>query len=178
MNSKIFTPRLLIIAAIIFVAALFRLFTNIPNFTPIAAIALFGGAYITRKSYAFLVPFIALFVTDLIIGFHGFMLAVYFSFALTVGIGILISKNVKVLTVIGGAVASAVLFFIITNFAVWASTPYYTKDIAGLLQCYTLAIPFFHNSLIGDLLYSGVLFGAFYFARLRFPVLAKQTVKS
>lgn len=174
MTSKIFTPRFIFIAVLIFVAAAFRLFTNVPNFTPIAAIALFAGAYASKKSYAFLLPFAALFLTDLIIGFHSLMLAVYLSFALTVGIGILIRKNVKILTVIGGAISSAVLFFIVTNFAVWVTTPYYTKDIAGLIHCYTMAIPFFHNAILGDLFYSGVLFSAFYFARLRFPVLAKQ----
>ncbi len=174
MSSKIFTPRFLFVAALIFVAAAFRLFTNVPNFTPIAAIALFAGAYVSKKSYAFLLPFVALFITDLIIGFHSLMLAVYLGFALTVGIGIMIRKNVKILTVFGAAVSSAILFFIVTNFAVWATTPYYTKDFAGIIHCYTMAIPFLHNALLGDIFYSGVLFSAFYFARLKFPALALQ----
>ncbi len=177
MSSKILTPRFLLIAALIIVAASFRLFTNIPNFTPIAAIALFGGAYLSKKPYAFLLPFTALFITDLIIGFHSLMFAVYLSFALTVGIGILMRKNIRVLTVLGGAVSSALIFFLITNFAVWLTTPYYTKDLTGLMHCYTMAIPFFHNGLLGDLMYSSVLFGSFYFARLKFPSLALQESK-
>ncbi|MDD3878339.1 MAG: hypothetical protein PHT69_17095 [Bacteroidales bacterium] len=169
MDKKFFTNRFFFIAALIAVAVLFRLFTFVPNFTPIAAIALFGGAFMERKSFAFLLPFSALLISDLFLGFHNYMPAVYLSFALVVGLGILMRNNVKVYTVLGGAVAAAILFYLITNFAVWAGTPYYTKDLTGLLQCYTLAIPFFFNSLLGDIFYSSVLFGAFYFAQVRFP---------
>ena len=173
MNTKIFSPRFIFIAVLILAAAFLRLLPHIPNFTPIAAIALFAGANVSKKIYAFILPFAALLLSDLVLGFHNYMFAVYFSFAITVGLGILISKNVKIVTVLGGAIASAVLFFIITNFAVWAMTPFYTKDFAGLINCYTLALPFFNNGMLGDLFYSSVLFGSFYFASVKFPVLAK-----
>jgi len=173
MKSKIFTPGFILIAVLIFVAAFMRLIPHVPNFTPVAAIALFGGAYLSRKSFAFIVPFAALLLSDLFLGFHNYMFAVYFSFALTVVLGLLISKKLNVFTVLGGAIGSAVLFFIITNFAVWMLTPQYTKDFSGLLNCYTMALPFFNNGIVGDLFYSSILFGTFYFARIRFPQLAK-----
>ena len=173
MNSKVFTPRFLVVTLLILGAALMRLIPHLPNFTPVAAIALFGGAYMGRKLYAFLVPFAVLFISDLVLGFHNYMFAVYLSFAITVAIGILISKKTNVLSVIAGAVSSAVIFFILTNFAVWVLTPQYSKDFAGLINCYTMALPFFNNGLLGDLFYTTVLFGSFYFARLRFPSLAK-----
>jgi len=173
MNSKLFTPKLIFIAVLILSAALLRLIPHWPNFTPVAAIALFGGAYITRKAFAFILPFAALLISDLFLGFHSYMFAVYISFALTVGLGILLSKNLTVLKVVGGALASAILFYILTNFAVWMITPQYTKDFAGLITCYAAAIPFFYNGILGDLFYTTVLFGAFYMASLRFPALAK-----
>jgi len=173
MNSKFLTPRLIFIAVLILAAAFLRLIPHLPNFTPVAAIALFGGAYISKKVYAFILPFAVLLLSDLVLGFHNYMFAVYLCFAITVGIGILMSNKVKVITVLGGAIASAIIFFIITNFAVWASTPFYTKDFAGLIKCYTLALPFFNNGILGDLFYSTVLFGSFYLASLRFPALSK-----
>lgn len=173
MNSKVLTPRFIFIAVLILVASMMRLIPHLPNFTPVAAIALFGGAYFTKKAYAFILPFAVLLLSDMILGFHSYMFAVYISFALTVGLGILMSKKVNIATVLGGAIGSAILFFIVTNFAVWVMTPQYTKDFAGLVNCYTMAVPFFNNGILGDLFYTTVLFGSFYLARLRFPILAK-----
>lgn len=173
MNSKVITSRFVVVTLLILGAAFMRLVPHLPNFTPVAAIALFGGAYMSRKLYAFLIPFAALFISDIFLGFHNYMFAVYLSFAITVGMGILISKKVNIVTVLGGAVASALLFFVITNFAVWMFTPQYTKDFAGLISCYTMALPFFNNGILGDLFYSSALFGAYYLVSLRFPALSK-----
>lgn len=173
MKSKIFTPQFIFISVLIVAAAFLRLIPHMPNFTPVAAIALFGGAYFSRKAFAFIVPFAALLLSDIFLGFHNYMLAVYVSFALTVGLGILMSKKVNVATILGGAIGSAVLFFLITNFAVWVLTPQYTKDFAGLVSCYTMALPFFNNGILGDIFYSGVLFGSFYLVKMRFPALAR-----
>ncbi|TVQ12296.1 MAG: hypothetical protein EA361_11240 [Bacteroidetes bacterium] len=149
-----------------------RLVPHYPNFTPIAAIALFGGAHLGRKWLAFFIPLFALFVSDMIIGFHGFMIPVYVSFALVVLLGQLMKNNVRVSTVLGGALASSVLFFLITNFAVWAGSPFYPQTFAGLMQSYTMAIPFFHSSVLGDLFYSGVFFGGFYLVQQKYPSLS------
>jgi hypothetical protein len=171
MNWKFFTPKVLVITGIILFAASMRLLPHWPNFTPIAAIALFGGAHLGRRSLAFMIPIAAMLISDLILGLHSFMLPVYLSFALVVLMGNLIRNNIRIATVAGGAMASAILFFLVTNFAVWATTPFYGPGFSGLMSCYAAAVPFFRTSLMGDLFYSGVFFGAFYFAQLRFPVL-------
>jgi hypothetical protein len=177
MNFKeLLNPKVLMVAGIILVAAAMRLIPHYPNFTPIAAIALFGGAHLGKKWLAFFVPLFALFLSDLIIGFHGFMIPVYVSFALVVFVGNILGKNIKVPTVIGASLASSILFFLITNFAVWAGSPYYPQNFAGLMQSYTMAIPFFHSSLLGDLFYSGVVFGAYYLLGQRYPSLVNVKV--
>ena len=150
-----------------------RLVPHWPNFTPIAAIALFGGAYINRKDLAILIPLVALFLSDLILGLHAFLIPVYASFALTVGLGMLLRKKISGPTVILASLVSSLLFFVITNFAVWAIGLNYAKDFSGLVQCYTMALPFFLNGTVGDLFYTGILFGGFAFAQQRFPELLR-----
>ena len=174
MNSKIFTPKFMLVAGIILFAAFMRLVPHYPNFTPIAAIALFGGAHLSKKWLAFLVPVVALLISDLIIGFHGFMLPVYVSFILVVLLGRILKNNVKIHTVAGGALAASTLFFLITNFAVWATTPYYPGGFAGLMASYTAGLPFYYSGLLGDLFYSTVFFGGFYFIQQHVPVFKTQ----
>ena len=164
--------QIVLIAGMIVLAAIMRLLPHWPNFTPVAAMALFGGAYISNKKFAFAVPFIAMFLSDLVIGFHNTMWAVYLSFAAIVGIGMLLRENKSVLRTAGAAVASSVLFFVVTNFAVWLAGGFYSMDLAGLVQCYVAAIPFYQYSVIGDLFYAGVMFGAFEYAKVKIPALA------
>jgi len=173
MNTKQITPRFIFVVSIILVAVAMRLIPHLPNFTPIAAIALFGGTYISRKWLAFLIPISILLISDSIIGFHSYLIAVYFSFAIAVAIGLLLRKNTNIWTVAGASLASSVLFFIITNFAVWLGSPFYTQDISGLMACFTMGIPFFNNGVLGDLFYNAIFFGGFYFSQVKFPILAK-----
>jgi len=132
-----------------------------PNFTPIAAAALFAGVVLPKR-LAITVPLLAMFVSDLAIGFYDWriMAAVYFSFALTAVFGILArrEKN-RAPAILGGALAGSVVFFVITNFAVWLWSGIYEKNFNGLIAAYALAIPFFRNTLFGDLFYSAVFFG-------------------
>jgi len=172
MKFKI-TPRITFIFSVILFGALMRLIPHWPNFTPIAAMALFGGAYFKKKHMALLIPLLAMFVSDLILGLHQWMISVYISFALVVGIGILLRSRIKVGTVLLASLSSSLLFFIITNFAMWVGSPFYPQTFAGLIECYTLAIPFLNNGLLGDLFYSTIFFGGFYLATLKFPQLAK-----
>jgi hypothetical protein len=153
-------------------AAFFRLVPHMPNFTPIAAIALFGGAYLSKKYIAYLIPLTALFLTDMIIGFHSTMWAVYLGFAITVYIGTKLSANSKPLPVIGASLLSSTIFYIITNFGSWLA--FYPHNIQGLMDCYILAIPFFNNGIVGDLFYSTILFGGFHFIKVKFPKLLLQ----
>jgi len=168
------TPKFWVITLMIFAAAFVRLLPHPPNFAPIAAMALFGGAYFSKKWAAFLVPIAAMFVTDLILGFHATMWAVYLSFSLIVVIGLLMIKQKNINNIIFASVTSSVVFFIITNFGLWISTPYYEKTGLGLAACYTAAIPFFHQTLLSDLFFVGILFGLYHLATIKFPVLAES----
>jgi hypothetical protein len=181
MTSKLFTPRFLTIAGIIIAAAAMRLIPHWPNFTPIAAMALFGGVYMSKRYLAFILPLAAMLISDLFLGFHTTMIAVYVAFSITVGLGILISRNPRFFNVAGAAFGSTILFFLITNFASWIGSPMYPQTFAGLMQSYAAGlmflndgngISFFINSLLGDFFYTLVFFGVFYLARLKFPVLA------
>lgn len=170
---KKITPNFLVLTLMVFAAAFVRLIPHPPNFAPIAAIALFGGAYFNKKSLAFAVPLSAMFLTDAIIGFHSGMWIVYLSFALIVVIGMLMLKKVNVKNVVLASVTASISFFFITNFGVWAFGTMYPKNIAGLIECYIAAIPFIQNTLIGDLFFSGIMFGVFEFAKTKIPVLSE-----
>lgn len=166
-----FKPRLIVLLAIVLAAAASRLIPHPPNWTSITAVALFGGAYFSDKRLAFLVPLAALFLSDLILGFYSHMEVVYLSFALIVCIGLWLQKERSALHIAGAALASSVLFFVLTNFGVWAFGSLYPKTMAGLIACYVAAIPFFQNTLQGDLFFTAVLFGGFALLERRFPTL-------
>jgi hypothetical protein len=167
------SPRFLILAGLIIMAAIVRLLPHPPNFAPIAAMALFGGAYFNKKVFAFAVPLAALFLTDLFLGFHNTMWAVYLSFIVIVGLGMVMLQKKSTLRVVLASVSASVLFFIVTNFAFWASDTLYPTTAAGLAACFTAAIPFFHNTLIGDLFFTGTMFGLFELAKAKFPELVR-----
>jgi len=139
-----------------------RLLPHPPNFAPIAAIALFGGVYFSRK-LAFILPMAAMIISDIFIGSYetSLMIFVYGSFLLFVILGIWLKKHKKWYTIGGAAIISAILFFVITNFAVWVFTPWYAKTFSGIIQCYLMAIPFFKNTLLGNLFYTTIFFGAY-----------------
>ena len=171
-------PRVVALTAIILAAALSRLIPHPPNMTSVTAIALFGGAYFADRRLAFLVPLAALFLSDLALGFYPHMEIVYASFVLIVCIGLRLQKNRSALPIAGAALASSVLFFLLTNFGVWAFGSLYPMTFDGLIACYVAAIPFFRNMLLGDLLYAIVLFGGFALLELRFSTLHEPAIRS
>jgi hypothetical protein len=163
-----------IFCAILF-AAVLRLLPHPPNFTPIGAMALFSGAYLGRRgAIAFLAPLGALFLSDLVLGFYHGMTTVYFSVALVVVVGWTALSRVSALRVGGAALASSVLFFAITNFGMWLSSGFYPRTIAGLETCFVAAIPFFQNTVAGDLFYATLLFGGFKLAETLLPRLRAE----
>lgn len=176
------TPRFRIVVGMILTAAISRLIPHPPNFTPIAAIALFGGAYFSDKKAAFVVPLVAMYVSDLALGFlvydfgwfHATMPFVYASFALIVSLGFRLREQRSVDRIIVAAFASSVLFFLITNFGVWVAGSLYPRTIEGLVTCYVAAIPFFQNTLLSNALYTALLFGGFSLAERRFPALSER----
>ena len=156
MNSKLW-----IIIATIFALALFRLGQWIPNVSPIAAMALFAGAQFTDRKMAFIVPLSALLLSDLLLGLHSSMLFVYAAFAIIVALGRLIRHRQDFWSVLLATLGGSLLFFLLTNFGSWLSHDNYAADISGLMQSYIAGIPFYRNTLIGDLLFSALLFGGY-----------------
>ena len=153
--------RLIAILTAILGAAALRLLPHPPNFTPIGAMALFSGAYLADRRLAIAVPFAAMLLSDAVLGFHSGMPFVYGSVALIVAIGWIALRQVSSLRVVAAALISSVLFFIVTNFGTWAVSGMYPLTAAGLGACFVAAIPFFQNTVVGDLIYSGLLFGGF-----------------
>lgn len=145
---------------IIFFAVILRLVPHPANFAPIAAMALFGGAYLNKR-YALIAPLVAMFVSDIFLGFHNTFAFVYGSFLLTGVIGLWLRNRRTIQNIILASFASSFLFFVITNFGVWLVGNLYPKTIQGLIECYIAAIPFFRNTLIGDLFFVGVFFGGY-----------------
>ena len=123
-------------------------------------------------------PLSALFLSDLVLGFYHHMEVVYASFALIVCIGLWLQQNRSALRVAGAALASSLLFFLLTNFGVWASDSLYPMTLNGLMACYLAAIPFFRNTLLGDLLYTIILFGGFALLERRFAILREPSMRS
>jgi hypothetical protein len=145
---------------LIVLAATLRLLPHPENFAPIAAVAIFGGALLPRR-LAVAVPVAAMVLTDLVIGWHDLILLVWLLYALmALASSVWLRKNSFARTA-GLTLGSSVAFFVVTNFAVWVQSGMYEHTWAGLAQCFTLAIPFFRNSLVSDLFYVGLLFGAY-----------------
>jgi len=182
--------RTLVIVGMVFLAAFCRLVPHPPNFTPIAALALFGAALLPSKGLALLLPLTAMFLSDLGLhaitnwrlgsgwmaagsGFHRDMWFVYATVALIAALGFLLRGRRTVGNVGAATLASSVLFFLLTNFGVWAVWDMYPKTGAGLVECYIAAIPFFHWTLLGDACYATLLFGGFALAEQYWPQLAE-----
>ena len=160
--KKNITPNLIIMTAFVVIAAVARFLPHPPNFTPIAAMAIFAGACFTKKYFAILLPVVAMLVTDSFLGFYSEMWGVYVALILSVLIGFTLRRKVTVMGVIGVSLISSVVFFIVSNLAVWAGGLCgYPHTIDGLTECYIMAIPFFRNEVLGTLVYSGLLFGIY-----------------
>lgn len=181
---KLMTPRLVFLTVTIFVAALSRLLPHPPNFTAMGALALFGGALVDNRVWRYLLPLAALFISDLILnnviyppttGFRWFTPGaafIYGGFIAIVLLGQVMIRKVSAPRVLLASVSASTVFFLITNFGDWARG-LYPQTAEGLLLCYEAGIPFFWNTLAGDLFFSTVLFGGYALAKMRFPQLAR-----
>jgi len=147
-----------------------RLLPHAPNFTPVAASALFAGMVFGR-GLALIVPLAAMLLSDWVLGFYDWhvMSVVYAALALPALLGML-ARNARWPVAFPLAAASSVIFFAATNFAVWLFSGMYTLDIAGLAKCYVAALPFFQNTLMGDLLWTAALFGSLWIVRFALGV--------
>ena len=161
------------IISLILFASFTRIIPHMPNFTPIGAMALFGGAYLKNKNHAFLIPIISLWISDIIINnfilsyyndftwFYPGFLWQYGSFFIMILIGFFFLKKISFKNVFITCLCSSLLFFVITNFGVWISGSMYPLSLDGLLMCYLAALPFYKGTLLGFIFYSSFLFGAY-----------------
>lgn len=171
-----FAPGPLALSIMIVMAALSRLLPHPYNFTPIEAMALFGGAYFANRWLSVAVPLLAMLLADFFLGFHSGMPVIYGTIVLISILGFALRGKVTALRVASFGLVSATLFFLITNFSVWASSGMYPMSASGLLTCYIAGIPFFHWQLAGVATYSLIMFGGFALLRSRLPELKSQTV--
>ena len=157
-----------------------RLAPHAPNFTPVAASALFAGVVLRSRPLALAVPLAAMFVSDLVLGFHDWVVTgvVYAALALPALLGIWARARSAVLLA-PLALGSSLFFFTSTNFAVWVSSGMYAHDLDGLIRCYVAALPFLQNTVIGDMFWTALLFGGWWSARALFgPALAATSLQA
>ncbi|MFV0398240.1 MAG: DUF6580 family putative transport protein [Bacteroidales bacterium] len=184
MENKKINLRFGAISCMILLAALSRLIPHPINFAPISGIALFGAAFYGKKYWAFIIPIVSMWISDLIInnvvyaelfdGFVWFYSGSLFTYAAFVAIAILgmnALKRVTVSRVVASAMSASILFFALSNFGVWLSSGMYPHTWNGLATCYAAGLPFLKNTVAGDLVYSALLFGAFVWGESRFPAL-------
>ena len=178
--------RVSVIAALILVVALSRLIPSMHNFSPLGALGLFGAAFFKRKSLAFIIPIVSIWISDVLVNnilyasyypsftwfYEGFYWQ-YGSYLLIVLMALFLFKKVNTSRVVVGALTATVIFFLISNFGAWVTSPLYPKTFSGLMTSYVAGIPFLNNGLVGDLLYSTVFFGGFYLVTKRYPSLVK-----
>jgi hypothetical protein len=159
--KKIIIPLLLVVLGLIC-----RLLPHPANFAPIGAIALFGGLYLPKR-WAIILPLVAMFVSDIFIGFYTWqiMVSVYGSFILAGLIGLWARTHKTFFNIVSSSILISISFYLFTNAAVCFFGTMYTHNFSGLMQSYFMAIPFFRNSLLGDLFYTGILVGGFELVR-------------
>lgn len=176
-----------VITLLILLAALSRLIPHPANLAPIGGMALFGAAYYSRRLWAFVIPVVSMWISDLLLNnvvygeffdhfvwFYDGSWFTYGSFILIALMGMFTLRRIKVPNLIFSALGASVIFFLVSNFGVWFSGNLYPKDLEGLATCYVAGIPFFKNTVMGDLFYTAVLFGAFELSARRFPILKKR----
>jgi hypothetical protein len=177
--------RFFVLVCITLTAAAARLIPHPSNVTPIAAMALFGGAYFTSKRAAFAVPLAAMLLSDLILGLvlYGtaifrLMPYVYASFVATTCLGLMIRLRHSPVRIAAATLSSSVLFFVVTNFGSWLAFSFYPKTWDGLVACYIAGLPFFRNALAGDAVCTAILFGGFALAERYFAALREETAQA
>jgi hypothetical protein len=156
--------------ALILLAAFSRLLPHPPNVVPITALALFGGVYLEKK-HTFIVPIAAMLISDYFIGFHSGMTWVYASFIAIGFMGLWLRRHRSIAATFGATLAGSLLFYVVTNFGVWIGSSVYPHNIEGLVGCYVAAIPFFRNTILGDVLYVTVLLGTYEMLSMVIPSL-------
>ena len=139
---------------------LWRLTVQIPNFSPVMAVALMSGVYLHHRYWAVALPLIAMLLSDLFLGLHGSMLFVYTGMIMATLIGFWLKRHLRLTLVMFSSVIASSVFFLMTNFGAWLSlVQLYPRSFTGLMEAYLAGIPFFQTSLTADVLFSVMIYG-------------------
>lgn len=165
--------------------------TWLSNFAPMAAIALCAGAYFPKR-YKFTVPIVALLVSDAVLNarygfslFSPFVVSHYIGFALVGWLGWLLRKRASLKTLLPASVAGSVIFYVVTSAVSWLFDPGYVKNFAGLIQALTVGVSqysatpswmFFRNSVVSDLLFTGLFILCMHWGRASEPARAPSAL--
>jgi hypothetical protein len=163
--------RTVLIVGMILFAAIIRIVPHPWNLAPVGAMALFSGAVIPNRVMAFVFPLLAMLAGDFFVGFHILTPVVYTSFLISVAIGFWLQESRSAVRLGGAVLLGAIQFFLITNLGVWLFLKSYPKTFLGLMACYVAGVPFFWNTLAGDICYSALLFGGLVLAERTYPAL-------
>ena len=180
-----------VLSIIILLAAFTRIMPHPPNFSPMAAIGLFGAAHFAKKWQAFFIPLIGIWISDLVINnyvysssssnivwFYSGFYWQYISYILIIFAGLFIfNRGISITKTVGGMISSSGIFFLVSNFGVWAGGTMYPKNFGGLITCYAAGIPFINNTIISDALFTTVLFGAYYLLQVEYSSLKIKQLK-
>ncbi|MFA7677377.1 MAG: DUF6580 family putative transport protein [Candidatus Omnitrophota bacterium] len=150
-----------------------RVIPHVPNFSPLAAVALFSGLYINKK-HGYLIPLAIYIISDAILGFHNTVVFTWLSIAIIYFLGVRLRQRKTAVNTIVYTLFSSILFFVITNFGVWAMG-WYPPTVDGLIRCYVLAVPFFRMSLVANFAYVFVFFSSYEYFLSRYKP-ARETV--
>jgi hypothetical protein len=170
MEIRIKRQATLIALSLVIIGVVMRLLPHPANVAPVGAIALFGGATLSKR-IGWWLPVIIMAISDCFLGFYSSILFTWFAFLLVGLLGLSLKHWHSWVRVPFGALAGSSIFFLVSNLGVWLVGGLYPHTLAGLWQCYTLAIPFFRATIIGDLLYATVFFSAYSIATR--PLFAK-----
>jgi hypothetical protein len=149
----------LIFIGLILISGMTRLIPHPWNFTPLLAVCIFSGYKIKHNGLAIFLPLISIFIGDLFLGIYSGMVWVYSGYILIILLSRILSKSKSINSKIISAIAGSFIFYIISNFGVWYSGAMYQLNFKGLVECYIAGIPFYKNTLIGTIIYSGIFFG-------------------
>ena len=180
-----------VLSIIILLAAFTRIMPHPPNFSPMATIGLFGAAHFAKKWQAFFIPLIGIWVSDLVINnyvysssssnfvwFYSGFYWQYISYILIIFAGLFIfNRGISLTKMFGGMISSSGIFFLVSNFGVWAGGTMYPKNFGGLITCYAAGVPFIHNTIISDVLFTTVLFGTYYLLQVEYSSLKIKPLK-
>jgi len=145
--------------SLIIIGILLRFTPHLPNFTPVAAIALFSGAYLNKK-YALVIPLVLMMLSDLFIGMHNVIFFTWGSFILITLLGLWLKKRKSIFGAISMSLGSSLIFYLVSNFGVWLMG-WYPHDLTGLINCYVMALPFLRNFTLATILYTAVFFSVY-----------------